>query len=98
MCQGEGVRIRLPEAPVAEEEKKLSFSTIAARWRVPAALVRYELERAGVPMVDVVQPPRKGVRLSDLLAFEESVRRGESSTVQARTNYVPPELTVVRVN
>jgi hypothetical protein len=68
------MRIRLPKAPIPIEERKISFDQIGARWRTPAAIAKFELEKAGVPIVDVEQKPRKGVLFRDLLAFEAKLR------------------------
>jgi len=88
------MRIRLPKAPIPIEERKVSFDQIGARWRTPAAIARFELEKAGVPVVDVEQKPRKGVRFSDLLAFEAKLRAQTSRLENQRSRKV--NLEVVR--
>jgi hypothetical protein len=69
--------IRIPKhPPLPPQKRKLSYSQVGARWRVPGTIAKFELERAGVPATLVEQPPRRGVLLSDLLEFEERVRSG----------------------
>ena len=83
--------IHLPKPLVPVEERKLSLSQVGARWRTPTAIVRFELEKAGVAFVDVEQKPRKGVRLSDLLAYEAKLRAemGRPLAKNSRKNKAP---------
>jgi hypothetical protein len=64
-----------PEPP---DRIVLDLQKVARRWRgVDAPTVEVELHRAGIELVDIPQKPKKGVRLSDLLAFEERWRQAE---------------------
>jgi hypothetical protein len=81
--------IHLPKLPVPVEERKLSLSQVGARWRTPTAIARLELEKAGVPFVDVEQKPRKGVRLSDLLAYEARLRATQPTARVSRKTKAP---------
>jgi hypothetical protein len=87
--------IHLPKPTVPVEERKLSLNQVGARWRTPTAIVRFELEKAGVPFVDVEQKPRKGVRLADLLAYEAKLR-SEMARPRNRESERAPTLEVVR--
>lgn len=56
----------------------LDLQKVARRWQgVNVPTVEAELQRGGVEIVDIPQKPKKGVRLSDLLAFEERWRQAE---------------------
>jgi hypothetical protein len=68
--------MRIPKPSVPHDERKLSLSKVAARWRVPVRYARHRLLMAGVPLCDVPQPSTEGVLLKDLEAYEERVRQG----------------------
>jgi len=89
------VEIHLPRAKAPPQDKKLSFAAVAARWFVPTWIAQYELEKAGLEIVDVERKPLRGVKFTDLLALEERVRRGKSS-LQERRGGKTPKLEVVR--
>jgi hypothetical protein len=70
--------IRIPkDPPIPPQKRRLTYSQVGARWRVPSLIARHALEEAGVPSVEVEQRPRRGVRLGDLLKFEAAVRSGK---------------------
>jgi hypothetical protein len=86
--------IRIPkDPPLPPQKRKLSYSQVGARWRVPGTIAKFELERAGVPTILVEQPPRRGVLLSDLLQYEEKVRSG---TIKPLNLSRTPSLEVVK--
>jgi hypothetical protein len=73
-----GSRMSLISPPEPPERIVLDLQKVGRRWQgVDALTVEAELERAGVELVSVPQKPKKGVRLSDLLAFEEQWRQAE---------------------
>jgi hypothetical protein len=64
-----------PEPP---EKIVVDLRKILPRW--PGSdlpTIEEVLTKAGVELVEIPQKPRKGVRLSDLLAFEERWREAE---------------------
>jgi hypothetical protein len=64
-----------PEPP---DRIVLDLQKVGRRWSgVDALTVEAELKRAGIELVDIARKPKKGVRLSDLLAFEEQWRQAE---------------------
>jgi hypothetical protein len=64
-----------PEPP---DRIVLDLQKIGRRWGgVDALSAEAELRRAGIELVDIPQKPKKGVRLSDLLVFEECWRQSE---------------------
>jgi hypothetical protein len=74
--------IHIP-APPPKRIKDVALTQIAARWGKRVAYAKYLLEKAGVPIVPVARPPVDGVRMRDLLAFEESIRqqqKGEAAS------------------
>jgi hypothetical protein len=63
-----------PTPPKPPEEVLIVLPTVARRWDSRTEAVETVLQRAGVQIIDVPQRPKKGVRLSDLLAFEANWR------------------------
>jgi hypothetical protein len=66
--------INIPEPPVPIPKRKLPLSRVAARWKVPIWYARKLLADAGIELIDVPQPATPGVRLMDLLRFEQEAR------------------------
>ena len=56
---------------------------VGARWRVPTWHARQRLEEAGIKIIPVPMPDEQGVRLSDLLLYEETIREKEKAQAQA---------------
>lgn len=73
------MQINIPEPPVPLPKKKLSLARVAARWKVPAWYAKKLLTDAGIELVEVEQPATTGVRMTDLLRFEEDARRHQSA-------------------
>jgi hypothetical protein len=64
-----------PEPP---DQVVLDLHKVGRRWGgVDAFTAEAELQRAGIVLVEIPQKPKKGVRLSDLLQFEEHWRQAE---------------------
>jgi hypothetical protein len=66
--------IRIPDPPIPVEQQRISLERIARRWRRPVSHVRILLLQAGVPLINVPRSPTEGVKLTDLLAYEEELR------------------------
>jgi hypothetical protein len=65
--------IHIPEPP-AKKASGLTLAQLANRWRKPVAYVRHLLKQAAIPIVLVNRPPTEGVRVVDILQFENSLR------------------------
>jgi hypothetical protein len=68
------MQINIPEPPVPLTKKKLPLVRVAARWKVPTWFARKLLTDAGIELVKVEQPTTTGVRMTDLLRFEQEAR------------------------
>jgi hypothetical protein len=69
-----------PEPP---DRVVLDLQKVGRRWGgLDALTAEAELQRAGIVLVDIPQKPKKGVRLSDLLEFEEQWRQAEAEKKQ----------------
>jgi hypothetical protein len=64
--------IRIPTTPAKEH---LKLERVAARWQVPKWYAKQLLQEAGIELVDIEVPPAKGVRLKDLLQYENTRRK-----------------------
>jgi hypothetical protein len=73
------MQINIPEPPVPLPKRKVSLSRVAARWKVPTWYARKILTDAGIELVEVPQPATTGVRMTDLLRFEQEARQHQSS-------------------
>lgn len=69
-------RISIPDPP---ETVVLDFYKIARRWKADLLTVEAELQQAGTEIIDIPQPPKKGVKLSELLRFEAQRREALAS-------------------
>jgi hypothetical protein len=65
------VSTKISNIPV---EQRLKLARVAARWRVPSWYAEKLLKDAGI-LIDIEVPPVKGVRLEDLLRFEDAQRK-----------------------
>jgi hypothetical protein len=72
-----------PAPPPSPDQIQLDLRAIGRRWKEPAEIAERRLIQADIPLIDIPQPPRRGVTLATLLAFEERWRR-EQSEQQAR--------------
>ena len=72
-----------PVLPPPPEEIIYDLRSVARRWQSELIVVEELLQRGGVEFVDIPQPARKGVRLSDLLRFEAQ-RREDPAAYDAR--------------
>ena len=68
--------LTIPKAP---EEVLLDLQRIARRWDSHTIVVEEQLKRGGVEIIEIPQRPKRGCRLSDLLAFEERLRQGKTA-------------------
>lgn len=68
------MRIKLPPEPVPVEHQALSFEQVSQRWKTRLSIARLKLKKAGVPIVFVSRQPVEGVRMTDLLKYEEEMR------------------------
>jgi hypothetical protein len=66
--------IHIPPPPT-KQAKGVTLSQISARWRKRVAYVKHVLQQAGIPIVPVNRSPVPGVRMHDLLSFEQSLRQ-----------------------
>jgi hypothetical protein len=64
-----------PKPPPPPEDVQLDTRTVGRRWKEPPEVAERLLIEGGVPLIDIPQPPRKGVTLAELLAFEECWRK-----------------------
>jgi hypothetical protein len=83
------MQARLPD----RRKNHWALERVASRWKVPLAFARLELEAAGIEFVKIPQAPRLGIRLGDLLDYEERVR-ARTAPLQSRK---PKKLEVVRL-
>lgn len=72
-----------PAPPPPPEQVQLDVRAIGRRWKEPPEVAERLLVEGGVPLVEIPQPPRKGVTLAELLAFEERWRKTDAER-QAR--------------
>jgi hypothetical protein len=76
--------MELPPAPPPPPEKvQLDMRVVGRRWKEPPEVAESLLIKGGVPLVEIPQPPRRGVTLAELLAFEERWRKADAER-QAR--------------
>ena len=66
---------KIPPAPVPIEHRALTYEQVSQRWKTRLSITRLKLKNAGIPVVYVPRPPVEGVKLTDLLRYEEMVRR-----------------------
>ena len=64
-----------PVLPPPPEDVVYDLRSVARRWQSDAIVVEELLRRSGIEFVDIPQPAKKGVRLSDLLRFEGQRRQ-----------------------
>jgi hypothetical protein len=67
-----------PAPPPPPEQVQLDMQMVGRRWKEPPQVAERHLVKGGVPLVEIPQPPRKGVTLAELLAFEERWRKAEA--------------------
>ena len=72
-----------PVPPPPPTEVRLDTRAVGRRWKEPPEVAERLLIEGGVPLIEIPQPPRKGVTLAELLAFEERWRKAEAER-QAR--------------
>jgi hypothetical protein len=80
-----------PSPPPPPEQVQLDVRAIGRRWKEPPEVAERILVKAGVQLIDIPQPPRKGLTLAELLAFEEHWRQAEAER-QARIEAERAEL------
>jgi hypothetical protein len=73
------MQINIPEPSVPLPKRRVPLSRVAARWKVPTWYVKKLLADAGIELVEVPQPPTAGVRMTDLLRFEQKARQYKSA-------------------
>jgi hypothetical protein len=73
------MQINIPEPPVPLPKRRVPLSRVAARWKVPSWYAKKLLTDAGVELVEVQQPPTTGVRMTDLLRFEQEARQHQTA-------------------
>jgi hypothetical protein len=67
--------IKVPTKPVPLELQSLSFEQVGRRWKTRTSIARGTLQRAGIATVYVAQHPVEGVRMVDLLRYEDQLRQ-----------------------
>lgn len=67
--------LKIPPAPVPIEARALSYEQVGKRWKTRGSIARLKLKNAGIPVVYVPRLPVEGVKLSDLLRYEEMIRQ-----------------------
>ena len=76
-----------PTPPKPPEHVIVLLQSIARRWDSQSAVIENVLRENDVEILDVPQKPRKGCRLSDLLAFEArwrlSMEREQEASINA---------------
>jgi hypothetical protein len=75
--------IHLPPPPT-KQTKGVTLTQISTRWRKRVAYVKHVLQQAGVPIVPVNRLPVPGVRMRDLLTFEQSLRQQQGKKQECR--------------
>jgi hypothetical protein len=71
--------MKLPPAPPPPPDQvTLDTHAIGRRWKEPHEVAERRLIQAQIPLLDIPQPPRKGVTLSTLLAFEDRWRKEQA--------------------
>jgi hypothetical protein len=74
-------------------KNRWTIERVASRWKIPVAFARLELEAAGVEFVKIPRAPRLGIRLLDLLQYEETARARRGARTE---NFARNPLEVVR--
>jgi hypothetical protein len=69
--------LKIPPVAVPVEVRALSYEQVGQRWKTRLSIARRKLKNAGIPIVYVPRPPVEGVKLVDLLRYEEMVRQEE---------------------
>jgi hypothetical protein len=77
-----------PVLPPPPEEVVYNLRSVARRWQSDVIVVEELLQHGGVEFVDIPQPAKKGVRLSDLLRFEAQRREAVAVRDARRTEDV----------
>ncbi len=68
-----------PVLPKPPDETLVDFHAVGRRWNTHSVIAEKTLSQSGVPFFDIPQKPKRGVRLSDLLAFEQQWRENEAA-------------------